>query len=186
MYIVYLLTKNSCLHFRYVLEAFFTEVVGLIQKDETLKAHIGEIRQYKDILGVNPKMSNVNRLLVEAPSVRQRVWQLLDIAENVQIPVFPNDILYGVLSMGIHLPIIDYMTLSEQVDPAFATFLRVLAGRQNLSIQTYVEEHAAAGETLIAGERQQMKEPQIGEDLTRESSILSSTSVASEDIESSI
>jgi len=84
--------------------------------------------------------------------IRKALWIFLGIDEEIQFPSFPQDLIYGVLSMGIHLPVIQRVFISNEMDSTMRDFTKALALRSKVFFELYQEEEAAAGEALLSND----------------------------------
>ena len=144
---------------RYVLERFLADVVDIIAGDQALSAAIQSLpvaspyffKVFKQDKGTkvyfslkDPKMSDVNKLLCVA-EVQKAVWEKLNIPENIEFPIFPNEVLYGRLSDPTHLPPnLRAIFISNKADPGYKQFLSFIVSNYKLQIEEYSEENAAA------------------------------------------
>ena len=89
-------------------------------------------------------MTDVNRLLCIA-EVRKAIWEKLNIPENVEFPIFPNEVLYGRLSDPTHLPPnLKAIFISNKVEAAYKQFFIFIVANYKLHVEEYSEEEAAA------------------------------------------
>jgi hypothetical protein len=92
----------------------------------------------------DPKCTDVNKLLCIA-EVRKAIWKKLNIPENIEYPMFPNEVLYGRLSDPTHFPSnLRAILISNKADPAYKEFFSFVVFKYKLQVEEYSEEEAAA------------------------------------------
>jgi len=97
-------------------------------------------------------MSNVNQLLLFSKLIRTRLWEKLGIEESIEMPFFHEDLLYGIISAGVHQPNIIAVYISNMIDDKFVNFITHLAQRKKLPVEVFIEEAAASGEDIALTE----------------------------------
>ena len=78
----------------------------------------------------------------------KRVWDAfikdLKAPEELKLPDFPNDLLYGLLSETIHYPDLQDIIISDLADPHFKDFYKFVASLSNKKYSEfdYVASHS--------------------------------------------
>lgn len=95
-----------------------------------------------------PKMTRINEAL-SFDDVRKLVWVALGFDENVQLPSFPSDLLYGRLSEMLHVPKFWSILTSDTEDEGYKSFFFMVVSHYKLTSEEYSEEEAAAGKAAM-------------------------------------
>lgn len=136
-------------------------MVTCIRSSPQLRDHISTTQFPKNkqndlATSMYPKMSYVNELLLIAEA-RKVVWENMGIDQAVNVPKFPSDLIYGLISLGIHSPVVFAVYVSDKMDQKLTDFFKFVSARSQLVIDLYNEEAASAGEDLVASEAELME-----------------------------
>ena len=102
----------------------------------------------KNLASESPKMSLINELLLD-DVLRPQFWTYLNIGEDIIFPIFPDDqLFYGVLSMGVHLPIIKTIYISDLSSSQIKKFFVDLADLFKVKAEIFDEMDASYGQDL--------------------------------------
>lgn len=96
----------------------------------------------------NPKMTHINQALSHS-DIRLVVWASLGFDENVALPSFPSEILYGRLSEMLHHLKHRSIFLSDKSDTGYKDFFSVLVVKYDLAIEEFSDEEASAAEEAL-------------------------------------
>ena len=95
-----------------------------------------------------PKMTHINQVLGH-PDVKGKIWASLGLDASIELPRFPNDVLYGRLSEQLHFPKFRSVLLSDKEDSKYKDFFIGVVTKYDLLIEEYSEVEAAAGEAAL-------------------------------------
>jgi len=76
--------------------------------------------------------------------------QDLKLPEDVVYPSFPNDILYGYLSLDIHNPSVRELIVASTADAELKRFVDLLAQRNRVKWTEYDAVDAAVGKNVLS------------------------------------
>jgi hypothetical protein len=109
----------------------------------------GKFYPLKDV-----KMTNVNKFL-RNNQIRQLLWEELEIPKNVEFPIFPSEILYGILSERTHVPpLLREVFVPSNAENEYKVFFKHLASNYNLRLQEFSEEEASAAAAIFDNDKQ--------------------------------
>ena len=76
--------------------------------------------------------------------------QDLELPQDLVYPSFPNDILYGYLSLDIHNPSVRELIVASTADAELKRFVAALAQRNNVKWTEYDAVDAAVGKDVLS------------------------------------
>jgi len=100
---------------------------------------------YKNLVSSSPKMSTLNSLLL-CEDAKVEIWTFLGIDVAVDFPSFPQDLIYGMLSEGIHLPALKEIFVPSSVSRELGLFYQMIAVRAKVPVVSYSVVEAYEGE----------------------------------------
>jgi hypothetical protein len=101
----------SAVTLRCILEMFFDEVYEILRENQDILKHVPSDYLRKDKKGDSSavlikeklKKTELNRIL-RFKNVKDHVWEKINITNDVVLPDFPEELIYGSLSEMIHYP----------------------------------------------------------------------------------